>query len=204
VKELFLDSIRTHPYVDIRIKNLSKWVNKEGVLNFIDQRSIDNAMLLAEFESVEGAFENNRFDKCLFQALQLKSISRNDYVTTMIGRMLLSLNIQRIKPKQYLFVANSSRLYKYDLRAVINFLNNVDLSDLGELTFRFINLKGNFNPANEEHYFILWKICDITDRNQTMNKVKTLYEQRFPQGEYVDDMKKPEFSGAKIKYKNIR
>jgi len=34
--------------------------------------------------------------------------------------------------------------------------------------------------------------------------VKTVYEQRFPQGEYLDDMRKPEFSGVKIRYKNIK
>jgi len=41
LKELFLDSIRTHPDIDIRIRNLSKWINKEkGVLNFLNRRCI--------------------------------------------------------------------------------------------------------------------------------------------------------------------
>lgn len=195
LQDYFLDSIRSHPHSEERIRRLSKVTKDEGEFYRMDAKEFQAAVRLADFESVQGALNNRRIDKCLFQALQLRSqFPKSDYLATMIGRVLLSVNMQRINPKTRQFYASSPEYYSYDLRAVINFLNNISLSDLGEITYRFINSKKNFNPENEEHYFILWKIADITNRAKTMEKVHAAYEAKFPDGEYIKDMKFPEIT----------
>ncbi|MBS1557274.1 MAG: M48 family metallopeptidase [Bacteroidetes bacterium] len=190
LKEIFLDSLRSHPHIRERLAALSKIkVSAQGRLYFTDSSRFQRVVQKAEFQCVQSAFENNRFDQTLFYALQLKpDHPGNQYITTLIGRVLLSLNIQRRNSTAYRYVPGSSLLYRHDGKAVINFLNNIDLRDLSEITFRFINLKGNFNAQNEEHYFILWKVCLFTDRWETARKVKTTYQLNFPHGEYIEDM----------------
>ncbi|MBS1489907.1 MAG: M48 family metallopeptidase [Bacteroidetes bacterium] len=190
LREIFLDSLRSHPHIHERLAALSKiTVAPQGRLYFTDAARFQRAVQKAEFQCVQSAFENNRFDQSLFYALQLKpDHPGNQYITTLIGRVLLSLNIQRRNSTAYRYVPGSSLLYRHDWKAVINLLNNIDLRDLSEITFRFINLKGNFNAQNEEHYFILWKVCLFTDRWETARKVKTTYQLNFPHGEYIEDM----------------
>ncbi|MBS1488123.1 MAG: M48 family metalloprotease [Bacteroidetes bacterium] len=190
LRETFLDSVRSHPHVRERLNHLLQISNThQGKTYQTDSSRFQHAVIRAEYQCIQSSFENNRFDKSLFFALQLKQqYPPNKYAVTMIGRILLSLNIQRRNTTAHRFVPGSSQWYRSDLKAVINFLNNIDLRDLGEITFRFINLKGNFDAHNEEHYFILWKVCLFTDRWETAGKVRVMYRSKFPRGEYVEDM----------------
>jgi len=43
----------------------------------------------------------------------------------------------------------------------------------------------------EMHYYQLWRICNLTDRDEVKTKVKKAYRERFGKGQYYADMDNP-------------
>ncbi len=60
---------------------------------------------------------------------------------------------------------------------------------MGEVAFHFLNNQSHFNPEKEEHYYLLWKICSLTIRNQVKKRIKETYKTKFPGGRYYSFMR---------------
>lgn len=71
---------------------------------------------------------------------------------------------------------------------VNEFLHNIKAEEMAELAYYFLNSPKNFDVDNQEHYYILWRICNITNRKDDRKAIRAKYVDRFPDGEYKNEM----------------
>lgn len=189
---LINDSIKSHPDIAVRKKELLIDFPPSDLINSIIEHdpSFDKVVLVTLFESVESAYLNKEFDLCLFHALSLKAdFPNNKYLTTMISKILVELFEARVSLTFYDYVPKRTAGYGEDLRLVNTFLHNLELKEMGEIAFHFLNNQSNFDSQNEEHYFLLWRICRLTGRESVQKKIKVTYKSTFSKGKYLSQMK---------------
>jgi hypothetical protein len=58
-------------------------------------------------------------------------------------------------------------------------LHNISTKDLGELAFHFLNNPAHFNPEDRNHYYLLWRISDLTYRKELADEIKGKFRERF-------------------------
>lgn len=187
------DSIESHPDYLLRINKIESMTasQSDSVSQFIDDTTQEFRYMtnICKFETVETAFSQKNLDLCLYWSLQLlEQYPHNSYLASMIGKVLLNLCDARDNHQFELYVNPFTSNYHEDLRVVNNFLYNLTREDIGELAFNFLNQKTIFNPEKEEHYFILWKICSITNRKEVQKQIKNRYFDKFGKGEYFSQM----------------
>lgn len=185
------DSLQSHPDIALRIERLGKFIQQKDIPPNRSPEAYTDAMIaLAEFESVEAAFDAGQYDYALLLALQLKlRYDKSAYLTSTISRIFIKLYKAKDSNTYGFFVPSYTTYYGEELRSVNTLLNNLRLEEIGELGFHFLNNQGNFNPQEEEHYYLLWQICDLTKRENVRDKIKENYKSRFGKGKYSDDMK---------------
>jgi Peptidase family M48 len=189
---LINDSTKTHPDISIRKRKLINDFSPSDLINSTADslQSLDNVALVSKFESVESAYLNKEFDLCLFYALSLKADFRtNKYLTTMISKVLLELFEARVSLTFYDYVPKRTVGYGEDFRLINTFLHNLELKEMGEIAFHFLNTPSNFDSQTEEHYYLLWQICGLTERESVQKNIKTTYKSSFPKGKYLSQMK---------------
>jgi len=186
------DSLKTHPDISIRKKKLIEDFPPTDLVNsnLESDQPLDKVALVSKFESVESAYANKEFDLCLFYALSLKAdFLRNKYLTTMICKVLLELFEARVSLTFHEYVPKRTVGYGEDLRLVNTFLHNLELREMGEIAFHFLNTPSNFDSQTEEHYYLLWRICGLTERESVQKNIKASYKSNFPKGKYLSQMK---------------
>ncbi len=68
------------------------------------------------------------------------------------------------------FVSKYTRGYGERLLQVNSMLYNITQEETAEIGYHFINNQSNFNPADERHYYLLWQLCNLTNRNTVREK----------------------------------
>ena len=186
------DSVRSHPDISIRKQKLIDNFPTTGLADPLvaSHQSFSEVTLVSKFESVESAYFNKEFDLCLFHALSLKAdFPNNKYLTTIIDKIFIELIEAKVSLTFYDCVPKKTVGYGEDLRLVNTFLHNLTLKEMGEIAFHFLNNQSNFDSQNEEHYFLLWRICGLTERESVQKKIKATYKSNFSKGKYHSQMK---------------
>ncbi|MBT1712277.1 M48 family metallopeptidase [Fulvivirgaceae bacterium PWU5] len=182
------DSVLSHPEAAARLAALP-WQYVVGTAPDAPAY-VRSTIALAEFKNVEAAINTTALDYALLQALRLKhAYPQHDYPTAAISRILLQLVRLRGSVSHVKFVPAYVQYYSQELRMVNTFLHNLQIGELGELAFNFLNNRDNFNPASREHYFLLWHICDLTGRPEVAGKVKANYVTRFGKDDVYSKLK---------------
>lgn len=185
------DSILSHPDTRYRKINLeAKMDDRQRPLNFQDDAFVNAAITMAEFETIESAYNLKQYDRCLFYGLGLVNhYPHHKYLVSVITRVLI--DVYELKEDGTLnhVVPAFTSYYSEELRRVNNFIHNLTKDETGEIAFNFLNNQANFDPAHEEHYYLLWKICKLTQRTTVAAKVEQSYKSKFPKGKFADRMK---------------
>jgi hypothetical protein len=175
------DSLDSHPALPDRIRAIGAY--PERVWEEADGQSLefaDAATVMAEFETVEASFRSKRYDYCMYYALQLLArYPKNAYLVSQIVRMLIDLDGSKDNVSRYTID------YSDELRLVNNFLHNLTSKECLEVAFHFLSSPAYFNAQEKSHYYLLWKICDLTYRNDLKEKISRDYRTAF--GENITD-----------------
>lgn len=178
-----LDSIETHPDIELRKKRIEDyWRNDILVRYHQPEEFADAVTLLAEFETLQSAYEKGSFDRGIYYALQLLNrYPQNPFLISRIGKMLIALyEAKNNNDNSFLkFVPRYTAYYSDELTLVNNMLHNLSTKELGELTFHFLNNPGHFNPDERSHYYLLWRISDLTYRKDMADDIKRGFRERF-------------------------
>lgn len=185
------DSINSHPEIVARKAMLASVITKkEGVLNYLPQEYIKGCAQIAAFESIESAYANKLYDRCLFLALQqFARDPRNTYLVSVITKVLIDLHNAKNDGTFHYVVPGYTSYYSDELRQVNNFLYNLTREEMGEIAFNFLNNQSNFNAENEEHYVLLWKVCTMTRREAVATRIRETYFDRFGRGKFAGKFK---------------
>ena len=142
----------------------------------------DAVTLLAEFETLQSAYEKKAFDRCLFYALQLLNrYPKNPFLISRIGKVLISLYEAKSNNDNSFrnYVPRFTAYYSDELTLVNNMLHNLSTKELGELTFHFLDDPDRFNNGERSHYYLLWRISDLTYRKALADDIRRSYKERF-------------------------
>jgi hypothetical protein len=183
-----LDSLKSHP--EFRIRKAALSIKDDSLAIGYEQHVLLHGTV-ADFELVESSFNTYNYDRCLYYALQLKPLfPKNVYLNTIIGKILSIIAEGKMKGLPIdSYVSNYIENYSPELKLVNSFLFNISGQELAEVSFNFLNHQDNFNRDNEESYFLLWKMCDLTERDTVKEKVKESYAIKFPKGKLLNQMK---------------
>ncbi|HZI26174.1 MAG TPA: M48 family metalloprotease [Chryseolinea sp.] len=178
------DSIETHPTIAARKNALRPYLGVEVEKASGQPLEFVNAVSeMAAFETVESSFKNRQYDLSLYYALQLYNrYPENSYLVSRIGKILTDLYEFKGLPKFENYVAKYTLDYGNELKLINNFLYNVSQPELGKIAFHFLNNASNFNPAEKNHYYLLWKISSLTYRDDLTIKTSGEYRSRFGGG----------------------
>lgn len=186
------DSVQTHPQIAARKERLLPQVQHSSQLpvNYQPESFIHEVVRVSEFESVEAAYFSKQYDRCLFLALQLKSVyPQNPYLVSMISKVFVDLCDARNKGMLEIRLPRYTSHYSESLRSVNNFLHNLTEEEMIEVAYHFLNNRSNFNSDEEEHYYLLWKLCDLSRRLDVQEKIRQAYRDKFRKGTYYSKMK---------------
>lgn len=175
------DSLASHPDLALRRSRLTPYLLQETTTPSKTPHPRAAALLAsAEFQVVESAYRNATYDQCLFQLLQLlPRYPRNRYLVARTTKVLVDLFEARTTNGFEFFVSKYTSGYGERLQQVNNVLYNLTTAETGEVAYHFINNQGNFNPTDETHYYLLWRICDLTNREPVREKIEATYKARF-------------------------
>lgn len=176
------DSLKTHPEFELRKGRLQGRIGdgKEE----IHAPEFNHLIAICDFEVLESLYWFRQADRALLEALELLTLyPRNEYLVSMVSKILIRTYDGTIYIPTYTFN------YDETLRLVNNFLQNTTQKEKGEIAYHFLNNQSNFNPQSEEHYYLLWKVCSLTERKPQKNQIKSEYKKNFPDGKYAAFMK---------------
>lgn len=185
------DSIDSHPDIAKRKSMLERKIEPvDRPLNYQDDSFVTDVIAIAEMEAIQSAYDRHQYDKCLFLALeQLHRHPHHTYVVSMITRVLIIMIEHKEDGTLPDVLPVYTGQYSRELRQVNNFMHNISPEETGELAFNFLNNQANFNGLKEEHYYLLWRICQLTERHGVSEKVKLSYKSRFHNGRFIHKMK---------------
>lgn len=178
-----VDSIESHPDIALRKERIENYRRNDiATIHHQPEEFAEAVTLLAEFETLQSAYEKEAFDRSLFYALQLLNRQpQNPFLISRIGKILVSL--YEAKTNNYntyqRFVPRYTAYYSEELTLVNNMLHNISKKELGELTFHFLNHPDRFNQQERSHYYLLWKISDLTFKKEIADDIKRTYRERF-------------------------
>ncbi len=172
------DSLQTHPELERRQEHLAK-ADFHGYKNVAHDNS-KTGIDLAEMQVIQSALRAGKFDQTLYFAMQmLKKYPRNTFIVSRIGAALLYSLQAKDKNVLSSIVSPYTQTYNEEMRLMNNFLFNLERKEIGEVAYHFLKRADYFNPNEKSHYFILWKICDLTYRYDEKNKLAKLYSNKF-------------------------
>ncbi len=185
-----MDSIIDHPDLDLRKQILREKIDgHSGNLNLQSAHMVKANLQRAAFQAIAAAYNKDAFDVCLYLALKLRSrFLHSPYLTYMIARVFSDLYERRDMPYDFhLALPNYTARYNDELRMVNEFLHNVNKEEFGELAYHFLKGK-NFDAECESHYYLLWRIDNLTNRKDERKQIKTTHDEKFGKGEFGGDM----------------
>lgn len=181
-----VDSLETHPDLPQRRQKLIRYLGSAKESSYEGKSIFPNAAI----EDIYSALFHLRYDYALLMAITAipQMPEHSGYLKAVVAKILIEVYSNKGLPLFEHFVPTYIGGYSDDLKTVNAFLHNIHKEELGELAFDYMNRKGNFDPNVEAHYYQLWRICDMTDRDEMKNRVRKTYRDRFGKGDYYNMM----------------
>jgi Zn-dependent protease with chaperone function len=178
-----VDSLETHPDIALRRKMIEQYRRNDVALTEHQPESFVYAVtVMAEFETLQSACEHAAYDRGLFYALQLLDrYPANPFLVTRIGKMLTTLYQAKSNNDNTFtsYVPKYTAYYSEELTLINNMLHNLSAKELGEVAYYFINNPEHFNAGEKSHYFLLWKISNLTYRRDVADSMKDAFRDKF-------------------------
>lgn len=178
------DSLETHPSI-IKRRELVfaslKGVQGEG--GNLSESYVESVGELAAFETVESAFKQREYDLALYHALQLHSrYPGNSYLISRIAKILIDVREAKAANALDVLVPRYIHNHSEELKVINSLLYNLTEKEAGEIAFHLLSDKRNFNQEDPDHYYLLWKVSQATDRKEIASKIARNYKDRFGSG----------------------
>ncbi|HEY9048253.1 MAG TPA: M48 family metallopeptidase [Ohtaekwangia sp.] len=174
------DSLQTHPDLEKRQLYLAAANYPVPQHTFDKQTDSYKSIALAEMQVIQSALRAGKYDLTLYYAMQmLKKYPKNAFVINRIAAALVYTLVAKDENIFTSIVSPYTRTYNEELRLINNFLYNLERKELGEVAYYFMKREDHFNPNERSHYYLLWRICDLTYRYTEKNALAKTYSTKF-------------------------
>ncbi len=174
------DSLLSHPDLQRRLAYLD--AAEYEVANYIPNTETNPSFSIAisELQIINSTLRAGKFDLTLYYAMQmLKKYPENRYVVSRIGIALLNSLLAKDNSVFRSIVSPYTSTYNEEQRLMNNLLYNLERKELGEMAYHFMKRKDHFNPNERSHYYLLWRLCDLTYRYDEKSSLAKLYTSKF-------------------------
>lgn len=182
------DSVSTHPDIEERISKMQAMLDpsRSKKLDIEHPDELDWIVTMCDFEAIESAYKMKDYSRCMYLTLQALSKYRDiSYLHAMIGKIFIDLYEVGDHPTRKEYMFGFDNYYSADLRQIKTFLQNLNQWELGQIALNYMNTRGNFDPSDESHYYLLWNIGDMINNLVVMEQVEEAYADAFPNGKYL-------------------
>ena len=193
-EEIDLDSLKTHPDCTVRIKTLKPMLlqsdsnTKSAFLQNPDQ--FTEYVNVLDFELIESAFAQRKYGKCFYLILQLlPEYPQNIYLKASMGKCLFKIHQAQKNHELGKSVEMISPYQDDNYQKVLNFIHRLRLSEIAKITYFFLQKNQPENLHENEDYLYASILSHyISNKTEKLAELKTLYQENFPSGKYIDDL----------------
>jgi hypothetical protein len=173
------DSLLTHPDLQRRQVYINAAHYKEVKYTSGLQTNPSASIAIAELQIIQSTFRAGEFDLTLYYAMQmLKKYPDNAFVVGCIGTTLINSLTAKDRNIFRSIVSPYTGTYNEEQR-LMNNLYNLEIKELGEVAYHFMKREDHFNHEERSHYYLLWRICDLTYRYDEKSSLAKLYNAKF-------------------------
>ncbi len=180
------DSIHTHPLTEERLFAFHQFSKDKDMR---EPRVLDSGFQEIknhlDFQLIDLLKLDKRYDYAFYYALKFRDLYPSDetfkYETL---KILMDLYEVRKSHKFGLYVDHSAEVPW--LKNYVNFLNNITLSELGQLAYHYFQKNIEFDYQNEEQYHLLWKAALYANEQAVKENITNTYLEKFPHGIYAN------------------
>lgn len=185
------DSIKSHPGMRLRKQTLQGYFAGQSHNDKAQRKDFVKAVTtLAEFETVGSARRSMDLDWSMFHALHLlKLYPRDNYLISQISGVLLKVHEVKSENNGVAFASRYTAHYSPMAKLVNNMLYNLTAKEAAEMAFYFLRNPNHFNTEDESHYYLLWRIAEVTDRGDVRDEMAAAYKAKF--GKNISALKFP-------------
>ncbi len=180
------DSTQTHPLTDERLEAYQEFLNdKEVSKTKVDVSSLSEIKYQLEFQLIDLIKEDKRYEYAFYYVLKFRDLyPANESFKYELLEILTDLYEVRKNHNFGLYVDHSAKVPW--LEDYVNFLNNLTLTELGQLIYHYFQTNIRFDYQNEEHYLMLWKASKYAEKSAVIKNITDAYLEKFPQGIYAN------------------
>lgn len=185
------DSLRTHPGCNLRMKALQRQMTKLSAtpVNGLTQNRNNPLFEQSQFEKIESQYHFKDFGGALFDALALlEYYPANAYLHAMVGKCLYQLYNHQKKHEFGKVLPLPDPRFGEPYDRLLTFLHTLRLSELGALTYHYMNTKKDDFYSDEDFLFAYWLCAHANPDKINLTEIKNDYIKKFPNGKYVNQL----------------
>lgn len=180
------DSIHTHPLAEERLVAYHQFSQvRNSHKPKVDETRFLEIRNQLDFLLIDLLKKDKRYDYAFYYALKFRDLYPYDESFKYeFLEILTDLYEVRNSHKFGLYVDLSAEVPW--LKTYVNFLNNVTLSELGQIAYHYFQSNIEFDFQNEEQYHLLWKTALYANEQAVIKNITSTYLEKFPQGIYAN------------------
>lgn len=186
------DTLKTHPNTKRRFDRIQRQLritDLDSTQLYIGE-SFSHLSELASFEILSSHYHFREYGKALFSALVLaESYPRNPYPHAMISKSLYQLyKAQKDHNLEKVLELPDPR-FDENYNRFLSFINKLRLHELASLAYEYATTRPTEFYTDEEFIHALWQCSRFEFSKVDAEKVALEYEQLYPNGRYLQEMK---------------
>jgi len=180
------DSTFTHPLIEARLAAFTRFLkDKDTSKPKVDETVFTEIKAQLDFQILDLIRQDKRYEYAFYYVLKFQDLYPSD---ESFKYELLDIFIDLYEARKNhnfgLYVDHSAEV-PY-LEDYVNFLNNITLTELGQLTYHYFQTNIKFDYENEEHYMMLWKAGKCAEQHTVTANITNTYLEKFPMGIYAN------------------
>ena len=185
-----VDSLKTHPNCQDRKKALIRQIQQIPTKETIAEQSEDFLQLRSVLvrELIAAAVFLDRFDLILYYSLKARRLFPDDpYIVSNIGFALNSIYELQRDHLLGKYLPQPSHRDGLAYKEVLTFIHRLRLSEIQQIAFHFLDTQAPHHTADEHLIFEYYTSCKNSERLEQAQRLKQLYEEKYPEGKYLKD-----------------
>ncbi|WPP53732.1 M48 family metalloprotease [Catalinimonas niigatensis] len=195
VYQLHEDSLKTHPDCQKRIawllqeKNKWQYVGNKHPVEIPESKRFDTLLAICELEVIASEYKFQKYGKCLFLILNaLRKYPNHAYLHSMIGKCLYQIYQAQEKHELASHVDLPSPKHTEEYNKVLNFIQNLRLSELAQVAYYYMKKHSGSHQENEEFLYALILSCEMMHKTDEIALLREKYHSLFINGKYASEI----------------
>jgi len=182
------DALKTHPECKERIAALNRIIPSSSNKNSPSTEVIqdyNDIVRIADFEMVASSAALGDLGRSLYYCLQLlNEYPDNAWLHAMIGILFYDIYVAQEEHTLGIYVDLPSNRFEEDYRELLQFIHNLRLKEMGNISFFYIQKHRAAHQENEHFLYAMLLVSDLVDDLEEVEMHKKEYLSKYKKGIY--------------------